>query len=282
MSSTLKSINGKEIDQLSRKTRRKRQQRKKSIRRKGILLTVLLIVTGTMIFVHQKTQQAFSNSYFKNVEQSMTWRHIFAESQNYPEEMLDALKKNPEILDFVAAYPMAEQTVTGGITEKECAQENPLFLQWDDRWGYVPYGDGVIGITGCAPTCLSMVIVSLTGDASASPDVIAQKAMELGAYVDGAGTAWSFMVDAVEEYGINVSQYGYLTKLEMEEMLDEGKMIILSMGPGDFTSSGHFIVVCGYTEEGFIVNDPFSRIRSKIEWNYDTLSNQWAGIWVYG
>lgn len=267
---------------MSRKTRRKRQQRKKSIRRKVILLTVLLIVTGTMIFVHQKTQQAFSNSYFKNVEQSMTWRHVFAEPENYPEEMLDALKKNPEILEFVAAYPMAEQTVTGGITKKECAQETPLFLQWDDRWGYVPYGDGVIGITGCAPTCLSMVIVSLTGDASASPDVIAQKAMELGAYVDGAGTAWSFMVDAVEEYGINVSQYGYLTKLEMEEMLDEGKMIILSMGPGDFTSSGHFIVVCGYTEEGFIVNDPFSMIRSKIEWNYDTLSNQWAGIWVYG
>lgn len=235
-----------------------------------------------MFFHYRTTKQAFSNSYFQTIEQSMTWRTVFTEPENYPENMLDALKKNPEILEFVAAYPEAEQKVQGGLTLKECGEKTPLLIQWDDRWGYVPYGDSVIGITGCAPTCLSMVIIGLTGDTSATPDLLAQKAMEKGAYVEGAGTAWSFLTDAAADYNIKVAQYGYLTQIEMEKMLDEGKMIILSMGPGDFTSSGHFIVVCGYTEKGFIVNDPFSKIRSKIEWDYDTISNQWAGIWVYG
>lgn len=269
---------------MSERVRRNtREYRKKVLRRKFLLfIACMLIIIGTIFFLHRKTKQAFSNAYFKSIEQSMTWRKVFTEPENYPEPMLEALKKNPEILEFVVAYPAMEQKVQGGLTKKECTEKTPLLIQWDDRWGYVPYGDSVIGIAGCAPTCLSMVIVSLTGDESATPDLLAKKAMEQGAYVDGAGTSWAFMTDAVADYNIKVAQYGYLTQIEMEEMLDQGKKIILSMGPGDFTSSGHFIVVCGYTDEGFIVNDPFSKVRSKIKWNYDTISNQWAGIWVYG
>lgn len=262
--------------------RRTREYRKKVLRRKFILFGCIVLLIGTMFVRHRSAKQAFSNGYFKTLEESMTWRKVFTEPQKYPENMLDALKKNPEILDFVVAYPTKEPKVQGGITKAEHEEKTPLFIQWDDRWGYLPYGDSVLGITGCAPTCLSMVIVSLTGDSTATPDFLAKKAMEKGAYVKEAGTAWSFLTEAVADYNIKVEQYGYLTQLEMEEMLDDGKKIILSMGPGDFTSSGHFIVVCGYTKKGFIVNDPFSKIRSKMEWNYDTISNQWAGIWVYG
>ncbi len=262
--------------------RRTRQYRKKVLRRKFFLFGCVVLLIVSITIRNKDARQAFSNNYFKTLEESMTWRKVFTEPQKYPENMLDALKKNPEILDFVVAYPTKEQKVQGGITEAECEQQTPLLIQWDDRWGYVPYGDGVIGITGCAPTCLSMVIISLTGDASATPDLLAQKSIEKGAYVNGSGTSWSFLTDAVADYNIKVEQFGYLTKIEMEKLLDEGKKIILSMGPGDFTTSGHFIVICGYTEKGFIVNDPFSKMRSKMEWSYDTISNQWAGIWVYG
>lgn len=262
--------------------RRTRQYRKKVLRRKFFLFGCIVLLIVSITIRNKDARQAFSNNYFKTLEESMTWRKVFTEPQKYPENMLDALKKNPEILDFVVAYPTKEQKVQGGITEAECEQQTPLLIQWDDRWGYVPYGDGVIGITGCAPTCLSMVIISLTGDTSATPDLLAQKSIEKGAYVDGSGTSWSFLTDAVADYNIKVEQFGYLTKIEMEKLLDEGKKIILSMGPGDFTTSGHFIVICGYTEKGFIVNDPFSKMRSKMEWSYDTISNQWAGIWVYG
>ncbi len=262
--------------------RRTRQYRKKVLRRKFFLFGCVVLLIVSITIRNKDARQAFSNNYFKTLEESMTWRKVFTEPQKYPENMLDALKKNPEILDFVVAYPTKEQKVQGGITEAECEQQTPLLIQWDDRWGYVPYGDGVIGITGCAPTCLSMVIISLTGDTSATPDLLAQKSIEKGAYVNGSGTSWSFLTDAVADYNIKVEQFGYLTKIEMEKLLDEGKKIILSMGPGDFTTSGHFIVICGYTEKGFIVNDPFSKMRSKMEWSYDTISNQWAGIWVYG
>ena len=33
----------------------------------------------------------------------------------------------------------------------------PLFLQWDERWGYRSYGGDFLAVTGCGPTALSMV-----------------------------------------------------------------------------------------------------------------------------
>ena len=40
--------------------------------------------------------------------------------------------------------------------------EVPYLLQYDSRWCYHAYGSGVLGITGCGPTCLAMAAAGLT------------------------------------------------------------------------------------------------------------------------
>ena len=52
------------------------------------------------------------------------------------------------------------------------------------------------------------------------------------------------------------------------------------MLPGDFTTSGHFIVIDGYDSTGFTVKDPNSAERSR-SWSYDRLAGQIAVIWAY-
>ena len=47
-----------------------------------------------------------------------------------------------------------------------------------------------------------MVIVSLTGDSTATPDAIAAYAMENGFYLEGTGTAWAIMTDGAAHYGV--------------------------------------------------------------------------------
>ena len=42
----------------------------------------------------------------------------------------------------------------------------------------------------------------------------------------------------------------------MKAELDAGRFLICAMKKGDFTAAGHFIVVYGYDESGFLVNDP--------------------------
>ena len=205
---------------------------------------------------------------------------IYANRGQYPEELLSALAGNPEIVAFVAGYPDAEQKADGGFTNEELEADNPLLLQWDSRWGYASYGDSNIGIAGCAPTCLSMVILSLTGNSEATPDAVADYSMRNGHYVEGIGTAWTLLSDGAEKYGLTVRELG-LDEDEMKNCLNRGGLIICSMRPGDFTASGHFIVLYGYDANGFYVNDPNSRIRSDRQWSFGDIKYQIKNIWGY-
>lgn len=205
---------------------------------------------------------------------------IYAHRTEYPEELLMSLAANQEITGFVKGYLTAGQAVTGGISSEEASQDFPLFLQWDPRWGYVPYGGLNIGVSGCGPTCLSMAIFALTRDETATPDALAAYSMNNGYYTEGVGTAWSFMTEAVSNYGVRATELG-LDQDSMKYYLDRGYPIICAMRAGDFTNSGHFIMICGYDKDGFIVNDPNSRERSGKRWDFETLRYQIKNLWGY-
>lgn len=274
------------------KQERIRQQRKRRRKKKilklavwtGIIFTVLIGGRGTIKFFAAQFADVSSNNTAgmsaEELKKTETWNYIFDNQELYPDNMLETLKKNPEIQDFVKNYPDANPVVQGGINHEEKQEKYPLFLQWDARWGYVSYGDDNIGLSGCGPTCLSMVIFSLTRDEGATPDAIADFSMNMGYYEYGAGTSWNLMTEAAGQYGVTVEGLP-LGEDIMKSHLDNGHMIICSMGPGDFTSSGHFIVLYGYDQEGFLVNDPFSRIRSNKRWDYETISGQIRAMWVY-
>ena len=52
------------------------------------------------------------------------------------------------------------------------------------------------------------------------------------------------------------------------------------MRPGDFTTTGHFILLVG-TEDGKIqVRDPNSTKRSEQLWDYETLEYQINNLWA--
>lgn len=199
----------------------------------------------------------------------------------YPDNMLEALANNPEMADFVAGYPTAERQVQGGLTTEEKKQKHPLFLQWDPRWGYVSYGDDSnIGLAGCGPTCLSMALFELTGDETLTPDKIAAYGMENGYYMSGTGTLWALMEDVPAHYGVSVNKPGISDSI-MKSELDSGHVMICAMRPGDFTAAGHFILIYGYDETGFFVNDPNCVARSKKTWSYDRIGGQIKQLWSF-
>ena len=207
---------------------------------------------------------------------------ISRSSSQYPEDMLAALANNPEMADFVAGYLGSNEYAAGSLTELEKGQECPLLLQWDPRWGYEPYGgDSCIGLAGCGPTCLSMVLYYLTKDETLTPDRIAAYSMENGYYVNGTGTAWALMEDFPAIYGIRATE-PRMTERAVKAELDKGKVLICAMGQGDFTVSGHFIVIYGYGDSGFRVNDPNCVARSRRVWTFEEIKDQIKKVWAYG
>jgi len=207
---------------------------------------------------------------------------IYKKRSSYPDKMLEALANNPEMADFVSRYLASDAKATGdGFTETEKKQDYPLFLQWDPRWGYAEYGDGSnIGLAGCGPTCLSMVLYYLLENETLTPDNIAAYSMENGYYMSGTGTAWTLLSDVPALYGVSVSQPEKSERV-MENALDKGYILICSMKAGDFTAAGHFIVIYGYDSKGFKVNDPNCVARSRKQWTYEEIGSQIKHLWVY-
>ncbi len=156
----------------------------------------------------------------------------------------------------------------------------PLFMQWDDRWGYSEYAGKVLGISGCGPTCLSMVSVYLTKDTSKNPKWMAEFATEKDYYENGSGSKWTLMSQGAQQLGLNVRELS-LDEERMAENLEAGHPIICILGPGDFTDSGHFIVLTGYRDGGFVINDPNSLANSRKIWTFEELRGQIRALWVY-
>lgn len=182
--------------------------------------------------------------------------------QEYPSELLEMLSKNLDMLDFVLEYPNKKGEVFSDTIGDVKLGTYPLLLQYDPRWGYAFYGDDVIAVNGCGPTCLSMVIAGLTGKNTITPYTIASYATQQGYYAPDSGTSWSLMSDGASHFGI-IGEELTLSQSAMENALSSGQPIICSMRPGDFTTTGHFIVITGLKDGKFIIKDPNSKERSR-------------------
>lgn len=68
----------------------------------------------------------------------------------------------------------------------------------------------------------------------------------------------------------------------MKSALDNGRYLICSARPGNFTSTGHFILIYGYDENGFKINDPKSVYRSRLSWDYEQIKGDFKAIWSIG
>lgn len=296
------AINDRESHIMHVKKKHKYSRRRQQVRRQflvlaGVILLVVLLIVSCAVTGHKKkadeiksveaSQQKILDSEkdSKETEEEKLARiRKEAKEAGYPEAVIALLSKNPETADFVANYgtknslPAAatigegdEITISGGI---------PQLLQWDERWGYSPYGTSIIAVSGCGPTCMAMVVSGLTGDNTITPAVMADYGTTHGYIDDDNNTYWAFMREACANWGISCRETG-TSEEEVAAVLSGDRPIICSVGPGDFTQSGHFIVLTSYNNGVVTVCDPFSQANSDKTWVYDDIKGQIKAMWVY-
>lgn len=200
-------------------------------------------------------------------------------STQYPKQLKELALKNEEALEFVYDYPaehVKEHTID--LTEEASMDSVPLFVQWDKRWGYEKYSGNFFAASGCGPTTLSMVVVYLTHNREASPIAVAKYSKEAGYSVDGSGNSWTLISEGCRHYGVKAKAVA-LDESRMKAELDEGHPIVVNVGPGDFTDTGHFMVITGYDDEGFSINDPNSIEKSGKRWLFKNISSQIRAVW---
>ena len=197
----------------------------------------------------------------------------------WPQSLQDLLERHPDALAFVEGYPDHKDDAPADSVGTVEAGTFHLLLQWDARWGYTRYGDDLLAVTGCGPTCLSMAAAGLTGDDTVTPAAVAARAQQDGYWVDGV-TSWELMRTGCEAWGL-VSEELPLSESEVTDALENGRPVICSVRPGDFTTTGHFILLAGMEDGSIRVNDPNSPQNSDRLWTYDELEPQIRNLWAF-
>lgn len=231
----------------------------------------------------KKSEDKVIQSLLEKADKNEKIAMILSDKGAYPEELLELASKKDEVIDFVADFPSNNRIVSNDISiETDYKKgEIPLFIQWDERWGYEKYGPDFMAVNGCGPTSLAMVAVGLTGNTDINPKVIAEFSEENGYIVNGVGTSWNFMDAAAENFGLQCKELP-LSENVIINTLKSGTPIIAIMGPGTFTSVGHYVVLTGVDSDNkIIINDSDSKIRSNQTWDVDIFMKETKNLWSF-
>ncbi len=246
-----------------------------------MLVTLVIVLLSGMMVLHV-TEIVPGQVKEPSAKQAVK---AFAQEQGlsvteWPDSLIAMLDANPETRDFVLHYPL-KKDAEPMIDLQDCVgtDEVPLLMQWDERWGYKPYAGECFGLSGCGPTCLSMVCLYVLEDERYDPLYIARFAEDNGYASDGQGSQWTLISEGGEMLGLDVTEIP-LDEARIRDNLAVGNPIICILGEGDFTTSGHFIVLTAYDDGVVRVNDPNSRARSEKEWALESIRSQIRNIWV--
>ena len=140
------------------------------------------------------------------------------------------------------------------------------FKQGAKPWGprmYSNHNDHkqTMANSGCGPTSCADVVATLK-DKSVDPWTLAQLAMKWGDRTYNSGTAWTFFGHVADKYGFS-KMVETKSFAALKACLDAGGYVVCSMGPGYWTTGGHYICAWRYDATYVYANDPASSTRKK-------------------
>ena len=153
--------------------------------------------------------------------------------------------------DFLLNYPLKygqKQEIDISDVDRTTV---PLFIQWDDRWGYLEY----------------------------TPAYMLSFATRNGYAVPGSGTSWDLFNKGAKELGFEVKTIN-MVKKHVVDKLKAGIPVVVSVKPGTFTTTGHFMVLVGYEDGKFRINDCNSPQRSAQLWDWEVLEAEVNQFWA--
>ena len=161
----------------------------------------------------------------------------------------------------------------GDVHYADGAVDVVYYNQRDERYANQPYGTDNIGEYGCGPTCMAMVVSSLTGQ-TVDPIQMAQWSYDNGYWINDGGSLHALIPAAAEHWGLPVSGCSASEPQRILDALAQGKLVVAIMVAGHFTSSGHFILLRGVSGGQIMVADPYSVNYSNRLWDLSLILSE--------
>lgn len=166
------------------------------------------------------------------------------------------------------------------------------YFQTDSRWRYNDYSakgeKTTIGASGCGPTAMAMVLATWA-DKSVTPATECAWALKHGYKAPHSGTYYGYFEPAGARYGLIVTRLNYSNiygndksayHSQAKDALDRGELVIACMGKGNWTSSGHYVLVWKIEGDVIYINDPASTKASRTRGSYSLFKKQVKYYWT--
>ena len=189
-----------------------------------------------------------------------------------------------------AACPGYDEAFIATLTKEEQAEARYFYEQgyvfYRQNWSVLDdaaYGNEGFGLCGCGPTCVAAIISNLAG-VPVDPEEMRVYGLSVGSWLPSGGTTYGFIIETAKKYGITATQiYAGDKESLFAALKDDNKLVLATMGPGDFTLGAHFMLFRGVTDEGkILIADSYSYEYSTLERDYDYLYAQLkSGYWIF-
>lgn len=166
------------------------------------------------------------------------------------------------------------------------------YLQTDHRWGSLDYSANgettTIGRSGCGPAAMAMVLATWA-DPAVTPKTECAWALAHGFKAPHQGTYYGYFEAAGRRYGLKTYRLNYSNlygndrsayHAQARDALDRGDLVIACMGKGNWTSSGHYVLVWDIQGDTIYINDPASTKASRVRGDYAVFKRQVKYYWV--
>lgn len=166
------------------------------------------------------------------------------------------------------------------------------YLQTDPKWGSLDYSapgeKTTIAASGCGPTAMAMVLATWA-DQSVTPKTECAWALAHGYKAPRQGTYYGYFEPAGARYGLRVTRLNYTSiygkstssyHAQVKDALDRGELVIACMGKGNWTSSGHYVLVWGIQGDTIYINDPASTLARRTRGSYSLFKQQVKYYWI--
>jgi len=163
-----------------------------------------------------------------------------------------------------------------------------VYYQTDKRWAsqsYAVKGEvTTVGASGCGPTAMAMVLATWA-DKRVTPATECAWALKNGFKALRHGTYYAYFAPAARRYGLTCTQLNgasiagqvnHALHATVLAALKAGDLVIACMGPGNWTRSGHFILLWDVDAVRDIayVNDPASSLPRRIRGSWQLLKKE--------
>lgn len=207
--------------------------------------------TLEQLFSQYRADQADT---FQPIE-SYIQTHFGDQLLEHQSEIVKAIRANHLDMEYMGHIALPKFPAKYGPYASDTQLNVPLYIQKSPEFRHIKYGTdgtGELGENGCAITILAMVKAYFD-----QKDVNPQEIIDWSQnqfYLHNQGTSWNILHSFAEDFDFQLYNYGNDFYSAMTA-LDEGKVVIASLGPGAYTDIGHFIIIRGYKNHQVFFND---------------------------